>query len=151
MIRSAVRTGEFGDTAAEEFLVRALAERRDAIRRAYLTGANPIAEPALDAAGILTFKNAAVDTDVARMPRGYTATWSTFDNTTHEAKLIGETSAATPQIQTPAGLPRYEGAFVKVDLSALGSAYAAWAKPASAYFRLDRSGWNLVGFERMAE
>ena len=115
------------------------------------TGANPIAEPALDAAGILTFKNLAVDTDVARMPRGYRAAWSTFDNTTHEAKLIGETSAATPQIQAPAGLPRYEGAFVKVELSALGSAYAAWAKPASAYFRLDRSGWNLVGFERMAE
>ncbi len=37
LIRAAVRTGEFGDPAAEEFLVRALAERRDAIGRAYLT------------------------------------------------------------------------------------------------------------------
>jgi len=151
MIRAAVRTGEFGDTAAEEFLVRALAERRDAIRRAYLTGANPISEPALDAAGILTFKNVAVDTDVARMPRGYRASWSTFDNTTHEAALMGETSAATSQIQAPAGLPRNQGAFVKVELNAFGSAHAAWGKPASAYFRLDRGGWNLVGFERMAE
>ena len=124
MIRAAVRTGEFGDPAAEEFLVRALAERRDAIRRAYLTAVNPIAEPALDAAGILTFKNAAVDADVARMPQRIPAAWSTFDNTTHEAKLIGETSAATPQIQAPAGLPRYEGAFVKVELSAIGSEYA---------------------------
>jgi len=49
------------------------------------------------------------------------------------------------------GLPRNEGAFVKVELNAFGSAHAAWGKPASAYFRLDRGGWNLVGFERMAE
>ena len=52
-------------------------------------------------------------------PRGYRAAWSTFDNATHEAALMGETSAATPQIQAPAGLPRNEGAFVKVELSAV--------------------------------
>ena len=41
MLRAAVRAGEFGDPASEEFLVRALAERRDAIGRAYLTAVNP--------------------------------------------------------------------------------------------------------------
>ena len=102
MIRAAVRAGEFGDPAAEEFLVHALAERRDAIGRAYLTGVNPISEPALDAAGVLTFRNAAVEADVARIPRGYRAAWSTFDNTTHEATLMGETSADTAQLQAPA-------------------------------------------------
>ena len=116
-----------------------------------MTAVNPIAAPALDAAGILTFKNVAVDADVARMPRGYHAAWSTFDNTTRESALIGETSAVTPQLQAPAGVPRNEGAFVKVDLSAVGTGYAAWTKPVSAYFRLGRSGWSLVGFERMAE
>ena len=151
MIRAAVRTGEFGDVAAEEFLVRALAERRDAIRSAYLTAVNPISTPELDAAGTLTFKNVAVDADVAKMPRGYHAAWSTFDNTTRETALIGETSAATPQFQAPVGLPRNEGAFVKVDVSAVGTGYAAWAKPVSAYFRLGRGGWSLVGFERTAE
>ena len=49
--RAAVRAGDFGDPASEEFLVRALAERRDAIGRAYLTGVNPIADPALDVTG----------------------------------------------------------------------------------------------------
>jgi hypothetical protein len=151
MIRAAVRTGEFGDAAAEEFLVHALAERRDAIRSAYLAAVNPISAPELDAAGTLTFKNAAVDADVARMPRGYHAAWSTFDNTTRETALIGETSAATPQLQAPAGLPRNEGAFLKIDLSAVGAGYAAWSKPVSAYFRLGSSGWSLVGFERTAE
>ena len=151
MIRAAVRTGEFGNVTAEEFLVHALAERRDAIRSAYLTAVNPISAPVLDASGTLTFKNAAVDADVARMPRGYHAAWSTFDNTTRETTLIGETSGASTQFQAPAGLPRNEGAFVKIDLSALGAGYAAWGEPVSAYFRLSRGGWSLVGFERMAE
>ena len=151
MIRAAVRTGEFGDVAAEEFLVHALAERRDAIRSAYLAAVNPISAPALAEPGVLTFKNAAVDADVARMPRGYRAAWATFDNTTHETALIGETSGATTQLQAPAGIPRNEGAFVKVDVSAIGTGYAAWGKPVSAYFRLGRSGWTLVGFERTAE
>ncbi|HEX6642204.1 MAG TPA: hypothetical protein VF215_13880, partial [Thermoanaerobaculia bacterium] len=150
MIRAAVRTGEFGDAAAEAFLVRALAERRDAIRRAYLSAVNPISQPALDA-GTLTFTNAAVEADVARMPREYVASWSRFDNTTHEATLIGETSAPTPQLRAPAGLPAAEGGFLKVELSALGSAHPAWAKPASAYFQLTHGGWRLVGFERVPE
>ena len=73
MLRAAVRAGDFGDPASEEFLVRALAERRDAIGRAYLTAINPIADPLLDRDGILTFRNAAVDADFAagagRLPR----------------------------------------------------------------------------------
>ena len=151
IIRAAVATGEFGDAAAEEFLVRALAERRDAIRRAYLSAVNPIAEPALDNAGMLTFTNAAVEADVARMPREYRAIWSRFDNTTRGAQLIGETSAPTAQMQAPAALPSQRGAFVKVELSALGSAHASWAEPANAYFRLGPDGWRLVGFERLSD
>jgi hypothetical protein len=151
MIRAAVRMGDFGDPAAEEFLVRTLADRRDTIGRAYLTGVNPIAEPTLDTVGTLTFKNAAVDADFARTPRGYRAVWSTFDNATHQAELIGETASTTSQIAAPKRLPGSEGAFVKVDVSAVGSAHVAWETPARAYFRLSRGGWTLVGLERMAE
>lgn len=150
MIRAAVRAGEFGDPAAEDFLVHALAERRDAIGRAYLTAVNPIVEPTLDMEGTLRFRNAAVDGDFARVPRGYRAVWSGFDNTTGTARPFGETSAATAH-QAPAILPRAEGAFVKVDLSADGSSYAAWTTPVTAYFRLGQGSWKLVGFERMTE
>src|SRR5262249_14636156 len=119
MLRAAVHTGEFGDPASEEFLVRALAERRDAIGRADLTAINPIVDPALDEAGVLTFRNAAVDADFAQIPRGYRAVWSTFDNVTGKTECLGQTSDRSTRMQAPDGLPRYEGAFVKVELSAM--------------------------------
>jgi hypothetical protein len=148
MIRAAVRTGEFDDPAAEEFLVRALAERRDAIGRTYLPALNPISNPSLDAEGTLTFTNAAVDNNFAAIPRGYRALWSTFDNTTGATRLIGETSDVAAVLRAPAGIPQAEGAFLKVELSAIGSR-RSWEEPVSAYFRREEGRWKLVGFERM--
>jgi hypothetical protein len=148
MLRAAVRAGEFGDPASEEFLVRALAERRDAIGRAYLTAINPIVDPVLDSTGLLSFRNAAVDADFARAPRGYRAAWSTFDNATGTTACLGETSNVVPSLQAPSGLPGAEGAFVKVELSAIGGPHPSWERPVNAYFRLHHGSWNLVGFER---
>ena len=148
LIRAAVRSGEFGDAAAEEFLVRALAQRRDAITRVYLPALNPIASPALDAAGMLTFRNAAVEADVARVPQAYRAAWWTFDNATGTTARIGESTASTPALEAPGALPRAEGAFVKVEVSAVGSANRTWAQPVTAYFKFGQGAWTLVGFER---
>jgi hypothetical protein len=77
--------------------------------------------------------------------------WSRFDNTTGKTVLVGATTSPVAEMQAPAGLPRRPGAFVKVELSAVGSSHDAWASPASAYFRLDGGGWTLVGFERRLE
>ncbi len=149
LIRAAVRTGEFDDPAAEEFLVHALAERRDAIARAYLPAVNPISSPELDAAGVLRFANAAVDSDVAHVPGGYRAVWSRFDNATRSSEVVGETSSGGPVLQAPAALPRAEGSFMRVELSAVGAAHDSWVKPVTAYFRLGHGVWKLVGFERL--
>lgn len=151
MLRAAVRAGEFRDPDSEAFLVRALLERRDAIVRAYLPAINPIADPVLAADGRLTFRNAAVDADVARVPRGYRAEWSTFDNATGQTTAIGESSSATTALTAPAALPRRHGAFVKVALSSVGGATPSWEKPVDAYFCLVDGRWTLVGFERMPE
>jgi hypothetical protein len=148
LIAAAVRAGDFGDPKAEAFLVRALAERRDAILRAYLTGVNPIANVAI-ADGALTFSNAAVDADVARAPRGYRAVWSTFDNATHATRKIAETSSLTSSLDMPSGLPAVNGAFIQVAVSAIDATHPAWTIPAHAYFRLRGGAWRLVGFERM--
>jgi hypothetical protein len=149
MIRAAVRAGEFGDRAAEEFLVRAIAERRTAIMRTYLAGVNPIADPVLDADGQLTFSNAAVDADVARKPLGYRAVWSKFDNATTTSEQIGESRSGSTTLHAPARLPRTDGAFLKVSLSASGAPHRAWESPVDAYFRLRQGEWRLIGFERI--
>ena len=150
MIRAAVRSGEFDDSEAEEFLVRALAGRRDAITRAYLTAMNPIADAAIDNAA-LTFRNAAVDADVAVAPHGYLARWFTYDNATGTGAPLGETSARGPELAIASGLPHSDGALIKVELSAVGSAHRSWETPVHAYFRLLSGNWKLVGFERAAE
>jgi hypothetical protein len=154
LIRAAVRAGDFGDPASEEFLVNALAERRDAIVRRYLPALNPIADPRLDEDGVLRFRNAAVDADVAHAPCGYHARWSTFDNATGHTALIGESVGGATAIKAPRRLPNVPNAFIKVELRSSGAVHAAWEKPVAAYFRLvDASArrWILVGFERVPE
>jgi hypothetical protein len=151
MLRAAVRAGDFDDRASEEFLVTALAQRRNAIGRAYLTAVNPIVDPAIDADGVLTFGNAAVDSDVAHAPDGYQAIWSAFDNATRGTRRIAETGGRTAAMPVPDGLPRTEGAFIPVELSATGAAPGSWHRPVHAYFRLLQGTWRLVGFERMPE
>ncbi len=150
LIRAAVKAGEFGDPQAEEFLIKALIDRRNAIGRRYLAAINPIVDPALDQAGALTFANAAVAAGVAAPPGGYQATWSIFDNATGESTPVGETASRDARLQAPAGLPDAPGAFVKISLSATGGANPSWAQPVQAYFkRLPSGAWKLVGFERL--
>jgi hypothetical protein len=149
MLRAAVHAGDFRDPASETFLVRALAERRDAITRTYLTGVNPISDPAIDEDDVLTFRNAAVDADVARMPDGYRAVWSTFDNATGGTRSIGETKSGTTHMAAPTGLAPFTSTFLKVQLSSIGGSQASWRRPVDAYFRHRDGRWQLVGFERI--
>jgi hypothetical protein len=151
MLRAAVQAGQFGDQNAEDVLVQTLAQRREAIGRAYLTAVNPVADPAITASGELTFVNVAVDADVARAPRGYRAVWSRFDNATGAATRIGETSGRTTTLAMPAGLPTEDGAFIQVSVSAVGATHESWETPVHAFFRLRNGGWKLVGFERIPE
>ncbi len=148
MIRAAVATGEFNDPQAEAFLVQALIERRDAIGRTFLTGVNPIANPALTAAGTLTFTNAAVEADFARAPREYHAVWSSFDNTTGDTRVIGVSTSGTTTMTAPVTLPAREGSFLKIEMSSDGSLFDSWSTPVHVFFRLTNGAWELVGFER---
>jgi len=151
LLRAAVRSGQFDDPPSEAFLVRALAERRDAIGRRYLTAINPISDPALGPDDILRFRNAAVDADFARTPGEYRAVWSTFDNATRKAVVIADMTGRRTEFEAPADLPRVEGALVRIELSAVDDIHPAWAKPVHAYFRHIGGSWRLVGFERLPE
>jgi hypothetical protein len=149
MIRAAVAEGKFGDPVAARFLARTLIDRRNAIGRRYLPAINPIVDPALDASGVLTFGNAAVDSKFAAAPESYKAGWSTFDNVTGETTPIGETTSKEQRMQAPIELPSTRGAFIKVELSAISGTHPTWTQPVTSYFRRQSDRWQLVGFERM--
>jgi len=141
MIRAAVKTGQYSDPAAENYLADTLIARRDAIGRAWLTNVNPVVAPVLDAAGTLRFSNAAVDAGLAKAPASYTLAWFAFDNATGVATPIGNTST----------LPTTNASFVQVDISTTDGPHASWAVPVHAFFRRDGASWTLVGFERLPD
>ena len=151
MIRAVVKSGEFTDPAAEQYLADVLIKRRDKIGRAYLTALNPIVDPALDGAGTLTFGNAAVQFGLAAAPESYTAVWHVFDNATGAARRVAETASREMRMQAPPELPLIQGAFVRVDLHAASAEHPVWARPIQAYFKKLPSGWKLVGLERIPE
>ena len=150
LIRAAVHTGQFSDPAAEAHLAAVLIKRRDAIGRAYLPAINPIVDPRLDAAGQLTFENAAVAAGIAEAPAEYHAAWFRFDNATGETQPIGETRSATASMTAPATLSAIaQGGFVEIDLSAESAAHPSWQQPVRTFFRRSSGGWKLVGLERL--
>jgi hypothetical protein len=151
LIRTAVHTGQYSDAAAEAHLAAVLVKRRDAIGRAYLPALNPIVEPRLTADGALSFQNAAVDARFAEAPPTYLGAWSLFDNATGSAKPIAETRSATTSMQGPSTLPRAEGAYIEIDLSAQSDAHPSWREPIRAYFRRTAGGWTLVGLTRLPD
>ncbi len=150
-IRALVAAGMFSDPAAAAQLTATLIARRDKIGRAYLTRINPIISPALDAGGGLTFANAAVRFGVAPAPSAYRATWFAFDNATRGSTRIGETRSEKESMPAPAGLPATTGAFVKIEIAAVGGAHESWQRPLDVYFIRQRAGWKLIGLERLPQ
>ena len=151
LIRAIVKTGEYSDPAAEKYLGDVLIQRRDKIGRAYLAKINPIVDPTLDASGVLSFGNAAVQYGVTPAPREYTAAWHTFDNATGESRPLGQTTAAQAPLRAPSGLPAATGAYVRVDISADHPNHPSWKEPVRAYFQRQAAGWKLVGLERLPD
>ena len=72
--------------------------KRSAIGRAYLPAINPVVDPRLDQAGVLTFGNAAVDGGFADAPALYHASWSRFDNATGATQAIGDSQSPTTAV-----------------------------------------------------
>ena len=151
LIRAAVRSGRYRDPAAELHLASTLIKRRDAIGRAYLTAVNPVVDPALDASGTLTFRNAAVSAGFAMPPAGYHAAWARFDNATGTTTPLGESRAAGTTLAPPDRLPDALGTFVRIDLAAEGAVQPSWADPVRIFFRRTGDGWKLVGLERQPQ
>jgi hypothetical protein len=152
MIRAAVRTGQYSNAEAEKYIADTLIARRDAIGRAWLTGVNPVIDPALSGSGVLTFRNAAVAANVAKAPAAYQVGWFTFDNRTQASAPIGQPVTATrEEASAPAGLPTADGSFVRVEIRAVNPPHPSWTVPVQTYFQRSAGSWKLVGFERLPD
>ena len=89
MLNGVIRVGQFNDPQSEEMLSKFLIERRNAIVQRYLPAVNPVIDLQLSPANILTFKNAAVDANVADAPSEYVVAWSRFDNNSGATRDLG--------------------------------------------------------------
>ena len=151
LIRAAVRAGQYSDPKAEKYLGDVLIKRRDKILSLYLTAVNPIVNPRLDAAGRLTFENAAIAAGVAKGTPTYQASWMVFDNVTGATKAIATTEGATTTLAAPPGLPTATGSSIQVDIAASVDEHPSWKEPIKTHFRRTAQGWQLVGLERLPE
>ena len=151
MIRAIVKTGQYSDPKAEEHLGTVLIQRRNKIGQTYLPRINPLVDFELTPSDVLTFKNAAARSGVARAPSSYAASWSTFDNNTGTARPFGETKGSSEYVAAPPDLPRTLGTFILAEVRALDTPDASSAKPVQVYFRRMNNGWKLVGVERMGK
>jgi hypothetical protein len=125
-----------------------LIKRRDKVLRTWLNAVNPVIDPVIDAEGRLTWGNAAIAAGVASDPEGYRVQWFAFDNATHTARDEGAPQQVTVAASAVPVPLRQGHEYIGVRLTSQHPEHAAWAKPATFYFRRAAAGWTWVGAER---
>lgn len=105
----------------------------------------------LDGAGVLTFRNMAVDAQVTSAPAAYLGRWAKFDNRIGLAEpFTGEWKSPESRAQAPAALLA-DAEFLIAEIGAVHSAHPAWSHPLRVYFRRHENGWETVGLERIPD
>jgi hypothetical protein len=145
-IRAIVRTGQYSDPAAEQWIVECLIQRRDKIGRAFFPKVLPFDRFAVPN-GSLTFEDLAVKHGLipsqeyaasANFPKS--VRWSRFDNQTEQMTPLpaGTSLLLPPQIQqaTP-------GEYFAVEMAGADS-----RKSVSVFLRKRENGVEVVGIDR---
>jgi hypothetical protein len=73
-----------------------------------------------------------------------------FDNTTGESARLGESNSMRTALSPPRpqSLPLDDGAYVRVDVTAIDPPHPSWGVPVRLYFRRLPDAWKLAGLER---
>jgi len=147
MIRAAVEKGRYSDPGGTEYVTQTLIKRRDKVVQVWLNRVNPVVDPQLSAAGVLTFRNAAVDAGAATPAASYTVSWSRFDNAAGTHTWVADTTVTETTAQAPAEVLQGTD-YVAVLIRGVHPQQARWLRPTRVYFRREGTGWKTVGIER---
>jgi hypothetical protein len=147
-LRAIVAKARYSEPAAADYIARTLIARRDKVLKTWLTAVNPIVDPQLSAAGVLTFDNAAVSAGVATAPSEYRLTWSRFDNAAGAAVGPAEEQRTTaPRAEAPPAILNGSD-YVSVTIRTIHPGFPGWSASAVVYFRQAPAGWQAVGLTR---
>jgi len=148
-IRAIVGKAQYSDPAATEYVSATLIKRRDKVLATWLNQVTPVVDATLDAAGVLTFRNAAVDANAAPAAEGYSLRWFRFDNATDTRSDIGGAMAVTGlRAEAPPALLDGRPDHAGVTITARHSRQPGWNRPVTFHFRRAGTGWESVGVER---
>jgi hypothetical protein len=141
-IRALVKTGQYSEPEAEEYLIQTLLIRRDKIIRYYLDQLNPLDVFAIDN-GQLTFKNLGIEAGLAPSAE-YRYEWFRFDNNKITSESLGEPAVSgTPTFSIPAD----SSPFLLVRIQTSSEGHPNWEKSVYVYIRNDATK-QVVGIER---
>ena len=148
-VRAVVKTAQYSDPKATEYLSDTLIGRKGKIVKSWLNGTNPVVNAALSPAGQLTFQNASQLAGVGSAAERYTIQWSRLDNPTGTLTDVGaEQTATEPRAQAPEALIGTRPDYVAARIRAFHRDFPAWSQPVMLYFRKSGESWTLVGLER---
>jgi hypothetical protein len=137
-IRAIVRTGEYRDAKASEWLVKTLIARRDKIGAAFLNDVLPLERFRFEH-GALQFEDLAVKSGI-HAPRRYTVQWFRFDNASGMETMLPHERTFT--------LPRELASLPPASYFGAAISGAEPRKRVIVYFRTRESGIEVVGIER---
>ncbi|MBI2818315.1 MAG: hypothetical protein HYX72_15395 [Acidobacteria bacterium] len=137
-IRAIVKTANYTDPEAEQWIAECLIARRDKIGKAFLTRVLPLDNFAVEN-GRLAFEHLAAKYDLA-VPRSYVVRWSRFDNETGQKSTIEqETTVVLPKEVMDAS----PGEYFAADLHDGDP-----AKAVTVYLRKQQARVDVVGIDR---
>jgi len=147
-VRAIVGTARFSDPRATEYMTETILARRRKVLASWLAGPNPLVDPALDASGTLTVRNAAEQAGVGPAAESYAVEWSVFDNASGSHRSTVSERPTGSAMQVPAALIAGRHDFLSARVGAIHHDHPAWATPVTFFFRRSGAVWQVVGVER---
>jgi len=142
MIRTIVKTGQFSDPAAEEYLVQTLIKRRDKVVKHYLSDVNPLDEFRVEDRQ-LVFRNLGEEAGLAEGTK-YEHEWFVFDNQASELAVLTQRLLGS---ERRVDIPSTSVDYLTVRLRSRSVEKRRWKKNIDVTLRMDDPP-VVVGVER---